>query len=319
MAIKKKQSIGLREALNTSLQLVFGLIGGVLICAVWLAFKPVTIVDAPPAETRKAVDRHEIIYVRGKPANRGPQGARKQKAFLDRTPGELIFVEEDVNRWISSTYGPIDYTVKVESLGLVVVPRPPLVRMIGDELEVAVEVAMERSTIKRTFVAQTRGKFVQRDDGPVFVPLKVYLGSCPLPWNLGGRILYEKMTALYPVPENVTTAWSAVGHAAVVENRLHLAVGPVNAAPAPAPVPVQLTAPTPTSTIAVPPPALVPPPTPVKIEPAVAPTEPVPAPPAAETVPPAATTEPAASVPAPSDPVPTEPDAAPATPPAVTP
>ena len=301
MSAKKTQSSSsLREVLVTSLQLVLGAIAGVLVCAAWLVMKPVTIMDAPPSASRVATDRHEIVYVRGKAATRGAQGARKQKAFLEKTPGEVTFVEEDLNRWMAGAYGSKERTIQIQGIGVTIGPRVPAARLVGDELELGLEIGMDREGGVRTLVAQARGQFVDRGGRQVFVPRKIYLGSCPVPWNLGGRQLYQKLVDLFPVPENVNAAWEAVGQASVADNRLHLVIGPgapaAVSAPAPAPV---VTEPAPPATEAV-------------AESAAESTAPAETTPAPEQSPPAgidpATSQPAEStsvVPAPVDPVPT--------------
>jgi len=143
-------------------------------------------------------------------------------------------------------------------------PRVPTVRLDGDEMELSVEIAVDREGGSRSLVAQARGRFVAQGDRQVFVPRKIYLGSCPLPWNLGGRQLYEKFLGLHPVADNVGAAWAAVSQATVADSRLHLVVGggapAVQAAPAATPPPAAATTPAvvepePTPPAAVPAPA----------------------------------------------------------------
>jgi hypothetical protein len=245
MSLQRKPPSRAKEVLLIALQLVFGLIAGAAICAAWLIFKPVTIMDTPPAANRTVSDRHEVVYVRGKAASRGNQGARKQKAFRDRVPGEIVFVEEDVNGWLGATFGSKERTIPIQGIGMTFGPRVPVVRFVDDELEIGLEIGMDREGGARTIVAQARGGFVSRGGRQIFVPRKIYLGSCPLPWNLGGRQLYQKLIGLYAAPDNISIAWDAVSRAAVMENRLHVMMGagetpapaPAAVAPAPAEVP----------------------------------------------------------------------------------
>lgn len=221
MTGQRKREGSTRDTLIASLQLVFGIIGGVLICAVWLMWKPVRLADGPSAGDT-AEDPHQVAFVRGREPIRSSQGARKHKAFLERRPGEITMVEEDVNRWLSGVYGVKERTFKLDAIDLTLDARAPVVRFDGDEAEIGVELAMDRADTSRTFIAQARGRFVSRDDGPVFVPRTIHLNSCPLPWNLGGRLLFKKLQSLYPVAENVAAAWSAVTDATVRDGRLHL-------------------------------------------------------------------------------------------------
>lgn len=221
MTGQRKREGSTRDTLIASLQLVFGIIGGVLICAVWLMWKPVRLADGPSAGDT-AEDPHQVAFVRGREPIRSSQGARKHKAFLERRPGEITMVEEDVNRWLSGVYGVKERTFKLDAIDLTLDARAPVVRFDGDEAEIGVELAMDRADTSRTFIAQARGRFVSRDDGPVFVPRTIHLNSCPLPWNLGGRLFFKKLQSLYPVAENVAAAWSAVTDATVRDGRLHL-------------------------------------------------------------------------------------------------
>ncbi len=258
------------EALGTLLQLVLGIIGGVLICAMWLVFKPVTVLDDPPDADRTPTDRHEILYVRGRPG-RGTQGARKQRAFLDRVPGEIVLAEEDVNQWLTSAYSAKDRTIPVPVTDFTLGPRVPAVRLVGNEMEIGLEVALDKEKGGRKVFAQARGGFISRNGRQVFAPRKIYLGSCPLPWNLGGKLLFEKLEALYPVSERVANAWSTLGEASVENSRLHLVVGGTTA-PAPAPV---VTAPVMTTPSA---PAVAVPASPAPENPATSATAPAPGP-----------------------------------------
>lgn len=235
MQVKGRQNKKSHDGLFMSLQMVFGLIGGVLIAALWLALKPVTILDAPPATAEAKTDRHEVQYVRGRPAGRGTQGARKQKAFFDRTPGTLVFAEEDVNRWLGSVYDSKERTIRVEGIDLTLGPRVPSVRLVNDEMEIGLEIGMDRAGGVRTLVAQARGRFVSQGGQQVFVPRQIYVGSCPLPWNLGGRMVYEKLKALYPISDYVQGAWSALDTATIEKGRLQLVVAGA-AAPEAAPI-----------------------------------------------------------------------------------
>jgi len=241
--LKQKKRNVARDVIVMSLQLVFGTIAGVLICSSWLVAKPVTALDGPPPADRAKTDRHEVLFVRGKVPTRSAQGAKKLKTFLSRAPGELAFVEEDINAWFTATYGGKEpKTVKVEGLAMTLGPRVPSVRLDGDELELSVEIAVDREGGSRSLVALARGRFVSGGGRQVFVPRRIMLGSCPLPWNLGGKQLYQQLLAMHPVPENVAAAWSQVGEAAVADNRLRVVIpGATVAEPvapaAPEPVP----------------------------------------------------------------------------------
>lgn len=208
------------------LQILSGAIVGLLIAGVYLALKPVKLSDgAAPAGKADEVTlgRNVVTYVPGNPGHpQGQQWRQRERAFLEQAPTGVALGEQDVNRWLATTYGSADRRVTLESYGFEMEPTVPLCRVDGSEFQLGVEYHCKLGKSKKMIVAQARGRFEKDGDRHVFVPTTVYLGSCPLPGKLGA-MLVEKLSAPYPVPQNVAATWKAVTSAKVEENQLKLA------------------------------------------------------------------------------------------------
>lgn len=208
-------------------QILSGALVGVLIAGVYLALKPVKIVEtaaAADAKTKEAVvERNVVTYRPGNPGNpNGQQWRIRERAFLEKAPTGVSWSEQDVNRWLATTYGSQDRRVKLDDYGVEFDPEPPLCRIDGNEMQIALVYHCRYEKADKAIVAQARGSFERDGDVNVFKPRVVYLGSCPLPGRLGTMLL-EKLAAAYPAPENVAASWKAVTSAKVEESQLKVA------------------------------------------------------------------------------------------------
>lgn len=210
------------------IQILSGAAVGLLIAGVYLAFKPVKVMDAQAAakaaqETGPVMERNVVVYIPGNPGNpAGVQWKTREAAFLNKAPGGLAASETDINRWIATTYGSGDRKIEYKDVDVAVEPLPPLCRFDGSELQVGFEFRCTRGKESKSIIAQARGRFEKQGDQQVFVPTSVHLGSCPLPGKLGALLL-EKLGAAYPIPDAVASSWKAVTSAKIEESQLKLA------------------------------------------------------------------------------------------------
>lgn len=206
------------------LQILSGAACGVLIAGIYLAFKPVKVVEPSAAPAKAAVgERNVVAYTPGNPGHpSGQQWRVRERAFLEKAPAGVSIIEQDINRWVSTTYGAGDRRVKFDEYKLEIDPGLPLFRVNGSEFQIGLEYRCKWGEMDKSIVAQARGHFEKSGDRHVFVPTKVYLGSCPLPGPLGGMFV-GKFVGAYPVPENVLAAWKSVTSVKVEENQLKLA------------------------------------------------------------------------------------------------
>lgn len=210
------------------LQILSGAVVGLLIAGVYLALKPVKVMDAKAAakaagETAAVVERNVVVYVPGNPGNpNGQQWRVREASFLNKAPSGVAASEQDINRWIATTYGSVDRRIEYKDFDVTLEPLPPLCRLDGSEMQVGFEFRCTRGKESRSVIAHARGHFEKQGDSQVFVPTSVYLGSCPLPGKLGTMLL-EKLGAAYPAPDAIAASWKAVTSAKVEESQLKLA------------------------------------------------------------------------------------------------
>jgi len=209
-------------------QILSGAAVGLLIAGVYLALKPVKMMDAQTAakaaETAAATtERNVVVYTPGNPGHpNGQQWRQRETAFLNRAPTGVAASEQDINRWITTTYGSADRRIEYKEYDFVIDPLLPLCRIDGGEVQLAFEFRCRQGKSEKSIVAHARGRLEKQGDQHVFVPTKVYLGSCPLPGMLGTKLV-EKLGATYPVPDAMTASWKAVTSAKVEEGQLKLA------------------------------------------------------------------------------------------------
>lgn len=226
---KRRDPMEPAGVVSTALETIFGIILGVLIAMAWLVFKPVTIASATPAPSKAAdegpPERHAVVYITGRSggSGRSSQTTAKQRAFLQRTPGVLAVSEEDVNNWIGTTYRSLDLSRKWDTYSTEIHPSMPLFRFVDSEVEIGMTYDAACFGAKRTFVVQTRGVFEKQNGEEVFVPHKMYVGSCPLPAGPAGWV-YHKIAAQFAVPDEAKAAWAAVQEAKVEKDKLDLTI-----------------------------------------------------------------------------------------------
>lgn len=209
------------------IQILSGAVVGLLIAGVYLALKPVKVVDAQAAaEAAKAGpaagERNVVLYTPGNPGHpSGVQWKTRESAFLGKAPTGVAASEQDVNRWFATTYGAAERKFEYKDFDFSIDTGLPLCRISGSDMQLGLEFRCMRGKDEKTVVAQAHGHFEKQGDRQVFVPTRVYLGSCPLPGPLGA-MLVDKLGAAYPVPDAVAASWKAVTNAKVEENQLKL-------------------------------------------------------------------------------------------------
>lgn len=207
--------------------IVDGFVGvalGLFLAVVWLALKPVPVVDAPPVAAADAPPpaRHEVVYVSGSQRQvRQSTFAERVKAFAARDTRGVEVPEGDLNRWIASTYAGVDRVRKWSvppaefELGM------PVFRFAGSDAEVgAVSQLTLLGSYKRKIVVHAKGAFVEADGGFAFVPSRLYVGSCPVPINAISRRIYGAVASVFEPAADAREAWAAVNDVKVEKNRL---------------------------------------------------------------------------------------------------
>lgn len=219
-------------ALFTTIEAIFGIGIGVGIAAAWLIVKPVNISDSrPSAQDLALAARHDVWYVPGQEIPvRVPQWTAKQRAFLDHTVSSLELTEQDLNRWMSVTYGETEIRQEWPMFDAEMRANLPLFRFDGSVVEAGWVLQLECGEWKRALVLQTRGAFENRGEHPAFVVESMRIGSCPIPSQAFAQYLFDRVASAFVLPDDTRAAWATVEDIRVDESRMKLGLKP--AAPA---------------------------------------------------------------------------------------
>jgi hypothetical protein len=222
---------------EVALGAVLGLIAGLLVACVYLVFRPVSQVKALPKEPLRSV----VYYIPGNDSNtKSKNWQAKQKQFLAGT--SVVLVEDELNAWAASATAaapsakpaakpaappkpgapkpapkPADKDktaddkadeAKLASAGFII-PYAPNFRVVGDQLQIGLKCTLNWFGLTYDTTVIATGSFGKSGDEVVFVPDKVYLGSCPvhfLPAISG--VLMSQIVAHEKVSDEVRTAWA---------------------------------------------------------------------------------------------------------------
>lgn len=224
--MKRKPTIELPGIFSTAAMVVLCVLLGILLAAVGLALKPVAIREsaAPVAADQPAPGLHDIAYVPGREpyGGRSPEWEAKRRAFNAQSSHGVVLTEQDINRWVSTTYGEIDRTFKVEAYEFEVRPGLPTFRLDGTAAQIGIISDVKFGEAKTKFVMHTFGGFEKREDHFEFVPQKIYVGSCPIPMFLVGPRVYRAIANGFPLPPELEANWRALKDVRLEESRLKL-------------------------------------------------------------------------------------------------
>ena len=228
-----------------------GLIAGVLVACVYLVFKPVAQVKALPKEPLRSV----VYFIPGEESNaKGKNWQAKQKQFLAGT--SVVVVEDELNAWAASAAAPAPAAKpgapkpktpekpkpaakasekpkpaddkaedsKPAPEGFII-PYAPNFKVVEDKLQIGVKCTLNWYGLTYDTIVLATGSFGKSGDQVVFVPEKVYLGSCPvhlLPAVSG--LLMSQIIAKEKVPDEIRTAWTKLTAATIEGGTVKLTV-----------------------------------------------------------------------------------------------
>jgi hypothetical protein len=223
---QRRRIIEMPGLLSTVLVALISALFGVALAAFGLVLKPVAVrqLSAPAVANALAPERHDVVYTPGRePVGlRSPEWEAKRRAFNAKSTNGVMLTEQDVNRWISMAYGEVDRTFKLESYELEIRPGLPMARFDGSVMHFGMLSDVKQGESKTKFVVQAEGDFQNRDGRFVFVPKKLFVGSCPVPMQLVGPRIYDWFARPFVVPEDVAKTWAAAKDVTVSESRLKI-------------------------------------------------------------------------------------------------
>ncbi|MDD3180618.1 MAG: hypothetical protein PHQ04_09730 [Opitutaceae bacterium] len=234
MAISKKVDRALYGPgmLEVALGAILGFALGLMLAFLFLAFKPVQVVKEVPKEPAKGM----VYYQEGsKDSSKSRSLLVKRQRFVEGST--VAFTEDELNAWVATWSSPPTATSPAPaakpgeppapaatSQGLFV-PSTPNFRIHDGKLQVGMKCKVNLAALGFTqdVIVQADGGFKKEGDRFVFAPDAVYLGSCPVQRLVGvAGPLVSRLSALFPVPDDIKTAWGKLTDVAVDGSALKL-------------------------------------------------------------------------------------------------
>ncbi|MGH8018623.1 MAG: hypothetical protein ACREIA_10075 [Opitutaceae bacterium] len=203
---------------------ILGVLLGAVFACVWLAIRPVSIVDALPKDKEETVARrHEVTYVSGREAPlRQSQWKRKQRAFLKQDPNGVELLEQDVNRWVATEFGALELNKKWETYSLEYHGGLPNFRFDGERAHAGLVNEVSAFEIERKLVVQAEGAFRQHDGRFEFVADRMLVGALAIPGKTLRTLLADWFVGGFAVSDAFAKSWSEVDDVKIEEGRMKL-------------------------------------------------------------------------------------------------
>lgn len=209
-------------------------LGGVL-AAAYLIFKPVEAVKELPKEPVLGT----VYFVQGEAnASKAGQWKRKRQMLSEGGTADISFSEEELNAWIASVVpqaaaaskaaakpGAKAADAKPVAAGPLVVMNLPNFRVRDNVLQMGLPTTINAFGFSFPLILQSRGHFARGQNGYVFVPDELYVGSLPTQLVPGLKdLIVSRLMAAEEIPEDLRTAWDRLSLVAIEGNQLHLSV-----------------------------------------------------------------------------------------------
>ncbi len=205
---------------EVALGAILGLLVGVLVCGVYLVFKPVAQVKALPKEPLRSM----VYYIPGNDSNAKSRGWQaKQQQYLTGT--SVSVVEDELNAWSAAAGTAAPAAPKPgakpaakpgakpaddkPALDGIIIPYAPNFRVVDDKLQIGLKCTLNWYGLTFDTTVLAIGGFGKSGDQVVFVPEKVFLGSCPLHLlPLLPGLLVSTIIEKEKVSDEIRTAWT---------------------------------------------------------------------------------------------------------------
>ena len=189
---------------------------GVVLAALYLVFKPVSVVDKLPPKDKQ--DEGMVYYVQGaKGEGEGGQLLRKQQLFLEGR--SVALTEDELNTWMASSNSapkkPAD-------------PKAPAANQLNFRidkgvLQIGLPYTVDLLGLSGAVIIQMQGAFAKEGDEFVYEPSKIYIGSLPaerIPILL--TLLKRKIYAAQELPDDLAAAWKKLANVSIDGTKLLL-------------------------------------------------------------------------------------------------
>lgn len=216
---------------------VLSIILGVVVAVTVLIFKPIETVKEKEMPKEEERDRRMVYYVEGsREYTKGRQWIRKRQLLTEGTPGEIVFIEEELNSWAVSsvpkerqllpvkkkpdekdaaknTPPPVDENKPFPAE--LVTPYAANFKIRDGVVQAALPtmVNIPFIEVQLPVVTQARGDFVKVGEFWMFRPAELYVGSLPvhrfISFNEGTlqKFIDQQLPKL---PEEMINLWKKV-------------------------------------------------------------------------------------------------------------
>jgi hypothetical protein len=200
---------------------VLSLALGVVLAALYLVFKPVSVVPKlPPADKR---EDGMVYYIQGaKDAGKGRQLLRKQQLFLEGS--SIVLTEDELNTWMASS----NSAPKKPAAD----PKAPAAnelnfRILTENgkgvLQVGLPYTVDLLGLSGSVIIQMQGDFRKEGEAFVYEPSTFFIGSLPaqrIP--ILAALLMKKIYSTQELPDDLSAAWKKLANVSIEGNALRL-------------------------------------------------------------------------------------------------
>jgi hypothetical protein len=221
--------------LGAALSVALGAVAGVA----YLVYKPVETVKALPKEADRVPG--QIYYVEGsKETGKARQWRTKRKQLAESVPGEIAFIEDELNAWFApDVSAPKPAAKPAPGAPPEAAPEAPIpdelvswshpsFRIADNALQVSCSATfnpLQMLALNVPLIVQANGDFQKQGEEFVYVPKTLYVGSLPVHRIPGATdYLIKRARTSQALPEQGMEAWKKVANVTVDGRLLKVAV-----------------------------------------------------------------------------------------------
>jgi hypothetical protein len=221
--------------LGAALSVALGVVAGVA----YLVYKPVETVKALPKEADRVPG--QIYFVEGsKDTGKARQWRTKRKQLAESVPGEIAFIEDELNAWFAPDVpapkpaakpapgAPPEAAAEAPIPDELVSWSHPSFRIADNALQVSCSATfnpLQMLALNVPLIVQANGDFQKQGEEFVYVPKTLYVGSLPVHRIPGATdYLIKRARTSQALPEQGVEAWKKVASVTIDGRLLKVAV-----------------------------------------------------------------------------------------------
>jgi hypothetical protein len=200
---------------------VLSLAVGVVLAALYLVFKPVSVVAQLPTLDKR--EEGMVYYIQGaKDAAQGQQLLRKQQLFVEGS--SIALTEDELNTWIASNSAA---PKKAAADSKAPAANEFNFRLLTENgkglLQIGFPCTLDLLGLSGSVIIQMQGTFVKEDDEFVYEPSMLWIGSLPLQRiPVLPAIVMKKIYSAQQLPDDLLAAWKKLENVSIDGHTLRL-------------------------------------------------------------------------------------------------